>query len=117
MGKLPPPGGSSQRADLIAFVTIAETGVLLIVVDHLTDTQGSAACAAIVGLYGAWKGPRSVPADRPRPYDGGPVEFEWAVSDSRIMRIAGKQFRLGPAWSARGKLRDPQRCRALPWPT
>jgi hypothetical protein len=40
----------------------------------------------------------SVPvlASQPRPYAGGPVEFERVVPASGNMQVAGKQFWLGP---------------------
>jgi transposase InsO family protein len=40
-----------------------------------------------------------VRADRPRPYAGGPVEFDRVVPASGNMQVAGKQFWLGPARS------------------
>jgi transposase InsO family protein len=36
------------------------------------------------------------PASSPRPYDGGPVEFERVVPASGNMQVAGRQFWLGP---------------------
>jgi len=55
MGKLPPPAGSPQWTDLIAFVAVLATGILLIVLGHLTATGVTSVCAAVVGLYGAWR--------------------------------------------------------------
>jgi transposase InsO family protein len=40
-----------------------------------------------------------VPLSQPRPYAGGPVEFERVVPPSGNMQVAGKQFWLGPARS------------------
>jgi transposase InsO family protein len=43
--------------------------------------------------------PAEVPERQPRPYAGGPVEFERVVPASGNMQVAGKQFWLGPARS------------------
>jgi hypothetical protein len=55
MSKLPSPAGSPQWTDLIAFVAVLATGILLIVLGHLTATGVTSVCAAVVGLYGAWR--------------------------------------------------------------
>jgi hypothetical protein len=47
----------------------------------------------------ASQAPAPVRADHPRPYAGGPVEFDWVVPSSGNMQVAGKQFWLGPARS------------------
>ena len=44
--------------------------------------------------------PAPVPADSPRPYAGGPVEFERVVPPSGNMQVAGKQFWLGAPTSS-----------------
>lgn len=55
MSKLPAPDRQPQWADLIAFVAILATAILLIVLGHLTAAGVSSVCAAIVGPYGAWR--------------------------------------------------------------
>jgi hypothetical protein len=55
MSKLSSPTGSSRWADLIAFVAVLATGVLLTVLSHLTGAGVTSVCAALVGLYGAWR--------------------------------------------------------------
>jgi hypothetical protein len=55
VSNLPSPAGSPQWEDLIAFVAVLATGVLLIVLGHLTATEVTTVCAAIVGLYAAWR--------------------------------------------------------------
>jgi hypothetical protein len=51
----PSPTPSPRWVDLIAFVAVLATGILLIVLGHLTATGVTSVCAAIVGLYGAWR--------------------------------------------------------------
>jgi hypothetical protein len=55
MGKVPSPGGSTQWADLIAFLAVLAAGILLIVVGHLTAAEVTSVCAAVAGLYAAWR--------------------------------------------------------------
>lgn len=55
MSKLPSPAGPPLWADLIAFVAVLTACILLIVLGHLTATGVTSVCAAVVGLYGAWR--------------------------------------------------------------
>jgi hypothetical protein len=55
MSKLPPSGGQSPWADLIAFIAVLAAVILLIVLGKLTAAGVTSVCAAIVGLYGAWR--------------------------------------------------------------
>lgn len=55
MAKLPSPGASPRWADLIAFVAVLATGIMLIVLGHLTAGGVTSVCAALVGVYGAWR--------------------------------------------------------------
>jgi hypothetical protein len=55
MSKLPSPAVPPQWADLIAFVSVLATGTLLITIGHLTAAGVTSVCAAIIGLYGAWR--------------------------------------------------------------
>jgi len=55
VSKVPAPSASAQWTDLAAFVVAVSTGVLLIVFGHLTGAEVASVCAAIIGLYGAWK--------------------------------------------------------------
>ena len=55
MSKVPAPAAPPQWVDLIAFVVAVTTGVLLIVLGHLTAAEVTSVCAAIIGLYGAWR--------------------------------------------------------------
>jgi hypothetical protein len=51
----PSPTPPPRWVDLIAFVAVLATGILLIVLGHLTATGVTSVCVAIVGLYGAWR--------------------------------------------------------------
>jgi hypothetical protein len=53
--KLSPASAPREWADLIAFVAVLATGILLIVFGHLTAGGLTTACAALVGVYGAWR--------------------------------------------------------------
>ena len=56
MGKVSPQAGPPpQWANLVAFVAVLATGIALIVLGHLTAAGVTSVCAAIVGLYGAWR--------------------------------------------------------------
>jgi hypothetical protein len=55
VAKLPPASTSRDWTDLAAFVAVLATGVLLIVLGHLTTGGLTTVCAALVGVYGAWK--------------------------------------------------------------
>ena len=55
MSKLPPSGGQSSWTDLIAFIAVLAAVILLIVLGKLTAAGVTSVCAAIVGLYGAWR--------------------------------------------------------------
>jgi transposase InsO family protein len=54
------------------------------------------ALAPVPGLPAAAEEPREAPPSAPRPYAGGPVEFDRVVPASGNMQVAGKQFWLGP---------------------
>ena len=64
MSKLPSPAGSPQWVDLIAFVSVLVTGILLTSVGHLTAVGVASVCTAIAGLYGAWRGLPTLPGRR-----------------------------------------------------
>ena len=46
------PGG---WRDLIAFLAVLVTGILLIILGHMTSGGLTTVCAALVGLYAAWR--------------------------------------------------------------
>ena len=41
--------------DLIAFLSVLVTGLLLIILGHMTSGGLTTVCAALVGLYAAWR--------------------------------------------------------------
>jgi hypothetical protein len=51
------PGGNAPRdwADLIAFVAVLVTGIVLIIFGHVTAGGLTTACAALAGVYAAWR--------------------------------------------------------------
>ena len=51
------PGNNLPRewSDLIAFVAVLVTGILLIVFGHMTAGSLTTACAALAGVYAAWR--------------------------------------------------------------
>ena len=55
MSKIPPEGNRHQWPDLVAFVAVLATGIMLTVLGHVTGGSLTTACAALVGLYAAWK--------------------------------------------------------------
>jgi hypothetical protein len=55
VAKLPPPAVPPQWTDLIAFVSVLATGVLLVVIGHLATGGVATVCTAIAALYGAWR--------------------------------------------------------------
>lgn len=55
MSKLSSSAGSPKWVDLFAFMAILTTSILLIVLGHLTAAGVTSVCAAVVGLYGAWR--------------------------------------------------------------
>lgn len=56
MSKLSGKNASREGwSDLIAFVAVLVAGVLLIVLGHLTAGSLTTACAALVGVYAAWR--------------------------------------------------------------
>lgn len=55
MGKLSPNKSSRDSSDLIAFLACLVTGVLLLVIGHLTVGSLTVACTALGGVYGAWR--------------------------------------------------------------
>jgi len=44
-----------EWADLIAFVAVLATAIALIVLGHLTAGGMTTVCAALVGVFGAWR--------------------------------------------------------------
>jgi hypothetical protein len=55
VSKLPSTTAPPQWADLIAFLAVLATGILLTVLGHLTAAGVTSVCAAIVGLYATWR--------------------------------------------------------------
>ncbi len=55
MRKLSPARMPREWADLIAFVAVLATGIVMIVLGHLTTGGMTTVCAALVGVYGAWR--------------------------------------------------------------
>jgi hypothetical protein len=55
VSKVPPSAKPPPWADLIAFLGILATVILLIVLGKLTAAGVTSVCAAIVALYGAWR--------------------------------------------------------------
>jgi hypothetical protein len=54
-----PRGGSDSWRDLAAFLAVLVTGILLIIFGHLTASSLATVCAALVGVYAAWRHHRS----------------------------------------------------------
>jgi hypothetical protein len=51
-----PPGDKPRDwSDLIVFLAVLATGIVLIVLGHMTAGGLTSACAALVALYGAWR--------------------------------------------------------------
>jgi hypothetical protein len=59
VSKIPSGNASRDLLDLIAFVAALTTGILLITLGHLTAGGLSTVCAALVGVYAAWRHFRS----------------------------------------------------------
>jgi len=55
MSKIPSASARRDWLDLIAFLAVLATGVLLITFGHLTVGSLTTVCAALVGLYAAWR--------------------------------------------------------------
>jgi hypothetical protein len=55
MPKLPHSGEPSQWIDLIAFIGILALGGVLMAFGHTTAGSLATACAALAGLFTAWK--------------------------------------------------------------
>ena len=55
MRKLPSSRPSGEWADLIAFLAVLATGILLATLGHMTAEGVAATCAPLVGLYAAYK--------------------------------------------------------------
>lgn len=55
MKKLSPTRTSREWADLIAFVAVLATGIVMIVLGHLTTGGMTTVCGALVGVFGAWR--------------------------------------------------------------
>jgi len=51
----PRPGNSNPWVNLIAFLGVLALGGVLIVLGHITAGSLAATCAALGGLYAAWK--------------------------------------------------------------
>jgi hypothetical protein len=50
-----PASKVGQWLDVIAFLAVLTTGCILILIGHLTIGSLTAACAALITLYSAWK--------------------------------------------------------------
>lgn len=55
MSKLPGSDTSRDWIDLIAFVAVLAAGILLILLGHLTAGSLTTACAALAGVFGAFR--------------------------------------------------------------
>jgi hypothetical protein len=55
MSKLSGNNAPRDWSDLIAFVAVLATGILLIIFGHLTAGSLTTACAALAGVYAAWR--------------------------------------------------------------
>jgi hypothetical protein len=55
VSKVPSSATRRDWADLIAFLAVMVAGVLLIIFGHLTAGSLTTVCAALVGVYGAWR--------------------------------------------------------------
>ncbi len=55
MSKLPGNNAPRDWSNLVAFALVMVTGVLLIIFGHLTAAGLTTACAALAGVYGAWR--------------------------------------------------------------
>ena len=55
MAKLPSTSRPRDWMNLAAFIAVLTAGVLLIVLAHLTTSGLTTVCAALAGLYGAWR--------------------------------------------------------------
>jgi hypothetical protein len=55
MSKISPNRAPREWADLIAFLAVLVSGVLLIILGHLTAGSLTAVCAALVGVFGAFR--------------------------------------------------------------
>jgi hypothetical protein len=61
VGPAPDPGPWSNWPDLLAFVAVLTAGVLLVLAGHVTVGGLTTACAALGGLFAAWRGLRRPP--------------------------------------------------------
>lgn len=50
-----PSSAPRNWPDLIAFLAVLVTGLLLIILGHMTSGGLTTVCAALVGLYAAWR--------------------------------------------------------------
>ncbi len=55
MSKISPNSARRDWLDLIAFLAVLATGIMLITLGHLTAGGVTTVCAALVGLYAAWR--------------------------------------------------------------
>lgn len=58
---VPDPGPRGSWPDLLAFVAVLTTGLLLVLLGHVPTSELTAICAALGGLYAAWRGFRKPP--------------------------------------------------------
>jgi hypothetical protein len=55
MSKIPSSGPQRDWTSLAAFLGVLITGVLLVMVGHLTAGDLTTVCTSLVGLYAAWR--------------------------------------------------------------
>ena len=55
MPQNPKNGDRNQLADLVAFIAVLATGVVLLTIGHLTASALTTAVAALVALFSAWR--------------------------------------------------------------
>jgi hypothetical protein len=67
VSKLPSTSAPRDWRDLIAFLAVLLTGMLLIILGHMTAGGLTTVCAALVGLYAAWNHFRPVHDGRQSP--------------------------------------------------
>lgn len=69
MGTLPSTRNPRDWPNLIAFLATLGTGVVLILLGHMTAGDVTTVCAALVGLYAGWRNFRPGRDDRRRTSD------------------------------------------------
>ena len=55
MSNVPPGKNRREWPDLIALLAVLATGTVLVVIGHVPVAGLTTACAALVGLLGAWR--------------------------------------------------------------